>query len=143
MLLLVAVFALLTVGFVVPCVIDIVMTPTHHFDLPSKQTWLAVAVGFWAFGAAAWLLVGRRDVRMRAVCDDLTSSWKSGAEESLWSVPGRSSRARGWRAAGRYTHGPLYQDGALLRPTRFVAPDDNPEFLLELARRIRGDLDDA
>lgn len=143
MLLLVAVFALLTIGFVVPCVIDIAMTPAHHFDLPSKQMWLAVAVGFWAFGAAAWLLVGRRDVRMRAVCDDLTSSWKTGAEQNLWSVPGRSSRARGRRPAGRYTHGPLYQHGVPPGPSGFVAPDDNPEFLLELARRIRGDLDDA
>ena len=143
MLLLVAVFALLTVGFVVPCVIDIAMTPGHHFGVPSKQLWLAVAVAFWAFGAAAWLLVGRRDVRMRAACDDLTSSWRTGpVEESLWSVPGRSSRARDWLNGDKYVHGPVHQRFAA-GPLPFVAPDDNPEFLLELDRRIRGDRDDA
>src|SRR5258707_15550340 len=75
MLLLGVVFALLTVGLVVPCVIDIAMTPQHHFDLPSKQSWLIVVIGFWIFGAAAWLLLGRRDVRMHRLWDDVTGSW--------------------------------------------------------------------
>lgn len=146
MLLLVAVFALLTVGFAVPCVIDIAMTPSHHFDVPSKRLWLTVAVAFWAFGAAAWLLIGRRDVRMRAACDDLTSSWQAGPQPSLWSVPGkggRSGRARNWPSSQRYSHGPASQPGLPPGFAPFIAPDDNPAFLLELARRIRGDLDQA
>jgi hypothetical protein len=133
MLLPCAVFALLTVGFVIPCAIDVAMTPSEHFDAPSKQTWLVVAVAFWAFGSAAWLLVGRRDTRMRAACNDLTASWGAGDETTLWpgighrSRPGRSSRP-----------GPQMA----LAPTRFIAPDDNPDFLLELDRRIRGWRDD-
>ena len=51
MLLLGVVFALLTVGLVVPCVIDIATTPKHHFDLPTKQNWLIVVIAFWIFGA--------------------------------------------------------------------------------------------
>src|SRR6266568_697898 len=65
MLLLCVVFALVTVGFVVPCLLDIARTPQHDFGLAAKQTWLLVVVLFWVFGAAAWVLIGRRDVRSR------------------------------------------------------------------------------
>src|SRR5260370_35762482 len=75
MLLLGVVFALLTVGLVVPCVIDIAMTPQHHFDLPSKLSWLIVVIGFWIFGASAWLLLGRRDVRRHRLWAPFTGSW--------------------------------------------------------------------
>jgi hypothetical protein len=137
MLLLCAVFALLTVGFVVPCVIDIAMTPGSHFDVPSKQTWLIVAVAFWAFGSATWLLVGRRDVRMRAACDEVSDGLMFGDEGGLWSSPSRRTGLRdrsGIRRRERYQMAAAY---------RFVAPDDNPDFLLELDRRIRGGREDA
>ena len=131
MLLLCAVFALLTVGFVIPCAIDIAMTPNHHFDLPTKQTWLVVCVALWAFGAAAWLFVGRRDVRMRALCDEVTGNWSGNTERSLWSSPQRGT-GLGYRAGfGRPS------PRTATAPMRFVAPDDNPDFLLELDRRIR------
>jgi hypothetical protein len=136
MLILCAVFALLTIGFVVPCVIDIVLTPSEDFDLPSKQTWLIVGTAFWAFGAAAWLLAGRRDVRMRAVCNDVTSEF-FGPQYSLWSSPNRNSRFRhlpGGNFAGQPT---------TVTPVNFLAPDDNPGFLLELERRIHGGREEA
>jgi hypothetical protein len=130
MLLLCVIFALLTVGLVVPCVIDIAMTPRHYFDLPSKQTWLVVAIAFWVFGAAAWLLVGRRDVRMHRLWDDVTGSW----------VPSHGQHPH---PAGRGA-GPDYPFASVRRGRqaamarmRFIAPDDNPEFLLELERKIR------
>ena len=63
MLLLGVAFALLTVGLVVPCVIDIATTPRYLFDLPTKQNWLIVVIGFWVFGAVAWLLLGRSEER--------------------------------------------------------------------------------
>src|SRR5260370_39693594 len=69
MLLLCVVFALITVGLVVPCLIDIATTSRHDFDLPSKRTWLTVVVLCWAFGAAAWLLAGRRDVLSKRLWD--------------------------------------------------------------------------
>jgi hypothetical protein len=137
MLLLCAVFALLTVGFVIPCVIDIAMTPGSHFDVPSKQTWLIVAVAFWVFGAATWLLIGRRDVRMRAVCDEVSDGLMFSDNGGLWSSPSRTGlRDRsGTRRRERYE--------MTAAPTRFVAPDDNPDFLLELDRRIRDWREDA
>src|SRR6266851_961015 len=80
MLLLCVIFALITLGFVVPCVIDIATTPRHHFGLPTKETWLVVAIAFWAFGAAAWLLAGRRDVRVQRLWFDATGQWAAGSE---------------------------------------------------------------
>ena len=137
MLLLCAVFALLTVGFVVPCVIDIATTPGSHFDVPSKQTWLIVAAAFWVFGSATWLLVGRRDVRMRAACDEVSDGLMFGEEGGLWSSP---SRRTGLRDRSSTRRRERYQMAAA---SRFVAPDDNPDFLLELDRRIRNWREDA
>ena len=137
-MLLCAVFALLTVGFVIPCVIDIAMTPSNHFDVPSKKTWLIVAVVFWAFGAATWLIIGRRDARMRAACAEVSDGLMFGEEGGLWSVPGRKTNLRDQSVVRRRER---YQ---LTAPQgRFVAPDDNPDFLLELDRRIRDRREDA
>jgi hypothetical protein len=130
MLLLGVAFGLLTVGLVVPCVIDIATTPRHHFDLPTKQNWLVVVIAFWVFGAAAWLLLGRREVRMRRLWDDVTGSWVP-AREAHHAHPSRPDRADypfGHSRRGRQ---------AEMARVRFVAPDDNMEFLLELDRRIR------
>lgn len=137
MLLLCAVFALLTVGFVIPCVIDIAVTPSSHFDVPSKQTWLIVAVAFWVFGAATWLLVGRRDVRMRAACDEVSDGLMFGDDGGLWASP---SRRTGLRDRSSVRRRERFQ---MTAPSRFIAPDDNPEFLLELDRIIRGWREDA
>ncbi len=131
MLVLCVIFALITVGLVIPCVIDIAMTPDHLFDLPSKQTWLIVGVAFWVFGSAAWLLVGRREVRMRRLWDDVTGSW----------VPAPQPHHPASRPRPDYPFGRPRQ--AAMVPARFVAPDDNPDFLLELERRIREWRDDA
>jgi hypothetical protein len=129
MLLLCVIFALLTVGLVVPCVIDIAMTPRHHFDLPSKQIWLIVAIAFWVFGAAAWLLVGRRDVRMHQLWDEMTGNWVAAS--------GQRSHPAG-RGAADYPFASARRGRqAAMARMRFIAPDDNPEFLLELDRRIR------
>jgi hypothetical protein len=135
MLLLGVVFVLLTAGLVVPCVIDIATTPRHLFDLPTKQNWLIVVIGFWVFGAAAWLLLGRRDVRMHRLWDDVTGGWVTAREADRVhpSRAGRSDYPFGHARRGRQ---------AAMAPARFVAPDDNPEFLLELERRIRQWRDD-
>ncbi len=126
MLVLCVVFALITVGLVIPCVIDIAMTPDHYFGLPSKQTWLIVGVAFWVFGAAAWLLVGRREVRMHRLWDDVTGSW----------IP--AAQAQHPAARARRPDYPFARPRqAAMVPIQFVAPDDNPDFLMELDRRIR------
>ncbi len=135
MLVLGALFALVTIGFVVPCAIDVATTPSRLFDIPTKQTWLIVAVGFWAFGAAAWLIFGRREIRMRAACDELAQSW--GAQGPVAAADPACGPRQATRPA-RPPPGPAPQATAnATMSTRFVAPDDNPEFLLELDRIIR------
>lgn len=142
MLVLGAIFALVTVGFVLPVAVDVATTPSRLFDIPTKQTWLIVAVGFWAFGAAAWLIFGRPELRLRAACDELAQSW--GAHEA--------SRRNGPGLLYPPSHPASYGDRPGRRrrqrpmdtmSTRFVAPDDNPEFLLELDRVIRHQRGDA
>jgi hypothetical protein len=137
MLLACAVFALLTVGFVAPCVIDIAMTPDQHFDVPSKKMWLVVAIAFWVFGAATWLLVGRREARMRAVCDEVSDGLLFDEDRGLWKSPGPATGLRSRPGISQR------DDKLATTPVRFIAPDDNPDFLAELDRRIRDWRDDA
>jgi hypothetical protein len=78
----------------------------------------------------AWLLLGRREVRTRRIWDNVSGSWVP-AYEADRLRPSRSARGDlpfGYSRRGRQ---------AAMAAVRFVAPDDNPEFLLELDRRIR------
>src|SRR5580700_10758510 len=54
-----ALIVLFSVGFVLPCMLDITTTPDSEFTTLSKGMWLLIAGAFWIFGAMAWLLVGR------------------------------------------------------------------------------------
>jgi|SRR5215469_7376054 len=136
MLLVCVAFALLTVGFVMPCVIDVASTPRHLFDLPSKRMWLLVTSAFWVFGAAVWLLVGRREVRMRRHWQEMTESW-------MTSSGMRQGRPVRRSAAADFPFGSQRRVRPAMAAVRFVAPDDNPEFLMELDRRIREWRDDG
>lgn len=132
MLLLCVVFALLTVGLVMPCVIDIATTPQQDFGLPSKQTWLLVVVAFWAFGAVGWLLLGRRDVRMRQHWNGMPGGRGYSQQQALRRHPAGRPAEADYQFADAVVRHP-----AAAMPARYIAPDDNPGFLLELDRRIR------
>ncbi len=54
-----ALIVLFSVGFVLPCMLDITTTPDTEFVTFGKGTWLLIAGAFWIFGAAAWLIAGR------------------------------------------------------------------------------------
>lgn len=134
MLPLCVVFVLVTAGFVAPCLVDIARTPRHDFGLATKQTWLFVVTALWVLGAVAWVMVGRRDVRA-------TQMWSGTAAHGM----GRQRAFRRHPAASQARF--QLADAVLGRrlvapPTRFIAPDDNPRFLDELDRRIRGWRDD-
>ena len=131
MLLLCVAFALITVGFVLPCILDIAMTPDYLFDVPSKRMWLVVTGGFWVFGAVVWLLVGRRDVQLRRHWNDMTGSWAASAGRLPGHRAGRLADADYPFASARRGR------QAAMATASFVAPDDNPDFLAELDRRIR------
>lgn len=123
-----ALIVLATVGFVLPCMLDITMTPDSEFTTLTKGTWLMIAGAFWIFGATAWLVAGRP----RRLALHRSTPYPPGSfdrAESLYRHPAA-------QAAGGFTEsaGPI----GYLTGRRPLGPDDDPEFLLELDRRIRG-----
>ena len=132
MLLALVLFGLITVGFVVPCLIDVAVTPPGELRRLTKPAWVLLIVFFSALGATAWLLVGRPDRRGRM----LPSLWEDtpffGPQEALRRHPaGRGMGTGIGGASGRTAH------PASAAPARPMGPDDDPEFLEELARRIK------
>jgi hypothetical protein len=107
--------------------LDITMTPDSEFPTFTKGTWLLIAGAFWVFGATAWLVVGRPR-RLALHRSNPYAAGGFGPAESLHRHPAA-------RAAGGYAE-PTGAIGFLTAP-RPLGPDDDPEFLLELGRRIR------
>jgi Phospholipase_D-nuclease N-terminal len=134
-MLVVTLVAVITAGFVLPCLIDVARTPRYACGRLSKPAWLVVIGVFWAFGAAAWLLAGRPR-RFRS------AAWLP----SPPTAPGRLSPQQARRRHPAWRPGEAGQ-GALGLPADVpdqgwygpLGPDDDPEFLIELERRIRGD----
>jgi hypothetical protein len=119
-------FALITVGIVVPCAIDAATSPPWAVRTLSRRDWLLVIVVCSIFGSAAWLIAGRPRAARRAPVGGISP------DEAYRRHP-----------AGRaldldYDYG----TGREYRPRGPVGPDDDPEFLLELERRIRESRDD-
>jgi hypothetical protein len=129
-----ALIILFSVGFVLPCMLDITMTPDSEFTVLSKGTWLFVAAAFWVLGAAAWLIVGRpRRPSLRHRSGMYYGHGLSPADALL-----RHPAAQA--AAGYPEMGGAVAGLVARRP---LGPDDDPDFLLELERRIRGTRDDV
>jgi hypothetical protein len=125
-----ALIILFSVGFVVPVMLDITMTPDSEFTVLSKGMWLMIAGAFWIFGAAAWLLIGRPQRpqllhRSGRYADGL------GPAQALLRHPAA-------QAAGGYGDpGDTGNWMAGLIGQSPVGPDDDEEFMEELDRRIR------
>jgi hypothetical protein len=133
MLLIGLVFLLITVGFVVPCVIDVARTPNFAIRRLTKRTWLLLVILLSVVGGVAWLLAGRPTRRSDAplLYRHVASSRSSRQQEAFRRHP-----------AGRDADlGSGYFSDPGGRPVygRPIGPDDDPEFLLELARRINGE----
>jgi hypothetical protein len=115
--------------------LDITTTPDSEFVVLSKGMWLMLAGAFWIFGATAWLLVGRpRAPRRRYHRYGGRYGDGFGPAEALLRHPAAQA-AGGYADAGNWA-------AEIVAPPP-VGPDDDPEFLEELDRRIRGPLDDA
>jgi hypothetical protein len=128
-----ALIILATVGFVLPCMLDITMTPDSEFTTLSKGTWLVIAGAFWIFGATAWLVAGRPRRLLGLHRSSPYPPGGFGRAESLYRHPAA-------RTAGGYAE-PVGAVG-FMTERRPLGPDDDPEFLLELDRRIRENRED-
>jgi Phospholipase_D-nuclease N-terminal len=133
MLLVGVLFGLVTVGFVVPCLVDVAVTPAAEVRSLTKPAWAAAIVFGSVFGAVAWLTAGRPGRRWRTpLPGHLQGAPRLGPQDALRRHPAGRAMDPGVEAspdpaalqAGEAGHGP-------------VGPDDDPEFLQELARRIR------
>ena len=118
-----AVFVLLTVGFVLPCMLDIANTPDWEFTTMSKGMWMMVAGVFWVFGAIAWLALGRPH-RLFVPRRKVNLGFDPAAAAAI--------RHPASRRTGRETV--IWLEG---NASRTFGPDDDVEFLLDLERRIR------
>lgn len=132
MLLVGILFGLVTVGFVVPCLIDVAVTPRYDVRSLTKPAWAAIIVLLSVFGATAWLVAGRPDRRSRVefprqLLDGPTFS----QQDALRRHPAGRAMDPGIEASGR---GAAAATEAAARP---MGPDDDEEFLQELTRRIR------
>jgi hypothetical protein len=131
MLLALVLFGLVTVGFVVPCLIDVAVTPPGELRSLTKPAWVLLIVFFSAFGATAWLIAGRPNRGGRMLPDYLEDAQFFGQQEALRRHPaGRGMDTGIGGPAGMAAH------PASSARTRPMGPDDDPEFLEELARRI-------
>lgn len=122
-----ALIVLLSVGFVLPCMLDITTTPESELMTMSKGMWLMVVGVFWIFGATAWLLVGRPQ-RPSLTHGGGRYGGGMSAAEAQFRHPATQS-AGGYADPGSWL--------ASVTAARPLGPDDDPDFLLELERRIR------
>jgi hypothetical protein len=126
-----ALFGLVTVGLVVPCLIDVAVTPDRAVRGLAKPWWVLILVFIPVFGVAAWLLAGRprRRGRARPHRSYLDYPPYLGPEDALRRHPAGQSLERGCDLATDQA----VRAGAVSAP---LGPDDDPGFLEELTRRI-------
>jgi hypothetical protein len=128
-----ALIVLFSVGFVLPCMLDVTTTPDSEFTTLSKGMWLMVVGAFWIFGAAAWLIVGRPQ-RLGVV--HRSSRYDAGFGQAQAVLRHPATQA----AAGYAEPGTWPSDTGGMTP---VGPDDDEDFLEELSRRIRKSGEDS
>jgi hypothetical protein len=134
MLLACLIIALFTVGFVVPCVIDIATSPPWAIRTLSKGTWIAITVVFSVPGCAAWLVAGRPK-RIPLPRRGTPAGLTIGPAEALRRHPAGRAMGLDLDMDGDY-------DTDIWRRPRPLGPDDDQDFLMELERRIRDSRDD-
>jgi hypothetical protein len=138
-------FVLFLAGCWLYCLTDAALTPAEEFPGWQKSTWLVVITVTLIAGAVAWL-IARRHWR--------ATQWPSGATHvmiidrdnanvvwfSPW-TPDTAADAAPSRHLSRHPAGRLIRGRVgWLGPQ---GPDDDPEFLRELAQRIHGNPTDG
>ena len=126
MLLASALFALFMVGFWLYCLTDVILTPAAECRRLPKPAWIAVIALTFIGGAIAWLIV--RDPVYTVSARPAADPDEGGFLARRWT--------RADEALARYPAGRARVTGAVRAAP--LGPDDDPEFLRALDRRIRG-----
>jgi hypothetical protein len=127
---------LFVAGVWVYCLIDVIMTPQTELRSLTTMSWAVLVTVLPVIGGLAWLLGGRpaRGWRAPMVPRHLAGTSRIGPQEAIRRHP--SGRAADPGAAGWAQGQPVCPAAGGTRP---VGPDDDPDFLRELDRRIRGE----
>jgi hypothetical protein len=116
-------FVLFLAGCWLYCLTDAALTPAVQYRGLSKSTWICIISATFIVGALAWL-IARRSRRPKS---------RVTASAGTWPSP--------WATADAAVA--MHQAARVKRPSRDrqhvpQGPDDDPEFLRQLDRRIRG-----
>lgn len=128
-----ALFILFLAGCWLLCLADVATTPGAEFPGLSKRGWIAIIAVTFVAGAIAWYLTRTRR-RLRSWPQVLASHMTYGNYDGAGSYPGRPMTPEAALARHPASQARRAQDPVLDRP---VGPDDDPEFLHQLAERIR------
>jgi hypothetical protein len=132
-----ALFVLFLAGCWLLCLADVATTPASAFSGLPKRTWIAIIAVTFVVGAIAWYLTRRRARRWpRNLANHLTyGNYGLTAPGNDWYPDSPMTPAE---ALARH---PASQARRPTEPAWImpVGPDDDPEFLRQLAERIRRD----
>jgi hypothetical protein len=133
-------FVLFLDGCWLYCLADAALTPAREFRGLSKMAWLCIIIATFIVGAIAWLIARRRwRTQSWAAAQVSRTTLASPADpEVTWYANGAAADA----AVARHPAGRSRQAG----PegwTPPMGPDDDPEFLRLLDRRIHGTSPDS
>jgi hypothetical protein len=132
-------FVLVLVGCWVYCLIDAALTPNAVFRGLPKAAWIGIIATTFALGGIAWLCYRAtlRSKPRRTTGFALSSRTATASTCVYWEPDWTAAEVAFARhPAGRARNEPAAEW------TRPKGPDDDPDFLRELDRRIKGTLGD-
>jgi hypothetical protein len=128
-------FVLLLAGCWLYCLTDAALTPAAEFPGMRKPVWITAIALTFIVGAIAWV-IARKMWRagywpLRPAAHPSLTGWhyQETADTAFRSTPKDAAEALARHPATRSKNTPAVP----------IGPDDDPEFLRELAQRIRGE----
>jgi hypothetical protein len=132
-------FVLFLAGCWLYCLTDAALTPARSFRGLSKRAWIIIIGATFIVGAAAWM-ISRRPWRFshRALTSTGHPVFEGYDDSNILWYPPRSAATAEAEAAALARH-PASRSKNADNVDRAVpiGPDDDPEFLAQLAERIR------
>jgi hypothetical protein len=130
-------FVLFLAGCWLYCLIDAALTPAADFPGLRKRGWIAVIAVTFILGAIAWVIVRKSLRTRRRLLTSADQPALANYHNVLWYPDQPTTPADPFltEALARHPASRSRNTGPIVP----IGPDDDPEFLRELAERIRGD----